>query len=164
MISYENEIWMPVPGTKYRASNFGRIKGPRKILKEKKTWNGYRTVTVLYGKKPKEKKIHRLVAQAFFKHYSERLQVNHMDGDKTNNMLNNLEMVTPLENMRHGIATGLIDNRGENCKTSVLDNGKVLTIRGLFERGASKNSLSKMYGVTRKTIRDIVERKTWSHI
>lgn len=63
-----------------------------------------------YIRKRKVVSLHRLVAAAFLEDYSEDLQVNHKDNDKTNNHVSNLEMVTPLENMRHAYNTGRMDN------------------------------------------------------
>ena len=51
--------------------------------------------------KRKPFRLHRLIAKAFLNDYSDELQVNHIDGDKTNNHLSNLEMVTPSQNMYH---------------------------------------------------------------
>jgi hypothetical protein len=51
------------------------------------------------GRKPF--RLHRLIAKAFLEDYSEELQVNHKDGDKSNNNVNNLEMVTPSQNVYH---------------------------------------------------------------
>lgn len=157
---------MPIPNTKrkYWASTLGRVRSENKLLRNKITRHGYNTVSIKYGNIFKEKKVHRLVAESFFKHYTELLQVNHIDGVKTNNFLTNLEMVTPLENMRHAIRIGLISQNGEDNPSSVLNEKQVLEIRKLFKNGLSKNKLSKMYGVSRRTIRVITERLGWTHI
>lgn len=76
-------------------------------LRPTKDRYGYYRITLSYNNKRKSHYIHRLVARAYLKNYSEQLQVNHKDGIKTNNDIKNLEMVTLQENIRHSIETGL---------------------------------------------------------
>ena len=68
---------------------------------------GYYRVTFSHNHKRKSYFVHRLVAQAFLDNYSDDLQVNHIDGNKLNNLASNLEMVTIQENITHSIVTGL---------------------------------------------------------
>ena len=68
---------------------------------------GYYRVTFSNNHKRKSYFVHRLVAMAFLDNYSDTLQVNHIDGNKLNNCIDNLEMVTIQENIRHSIVTGL---------------------------------------------------------
>lgn len=81
------------------------------ILQANSDKNGYKHVSVFSfeNKKLKTEKIHRLVMKTFscVANHDE-LHVNHKDGDKGNNMLNNLEWVTPKENTAHAIETGLL--------------------------------------------------------
>ena len=95
---------------KYQVSNFGRVKslnfnrtGEEKILKEKKC-KGYLCVALCKNGKSKYLKIHRLVAHMFLEHTypTEKRQVNHIDENKINNNINNLEFVTNSENQKHG--------------------------------------------------------------
>lgn len=68
---------------------------------------GYYRVTFSNKGKRKTYNVHRLVAMAFLDDYSEELQVNHIDGNKLNNSVDNLEMITGKENVLHSIKTGL---------------------------------------------------------
>ena len=99
------EIWKDVIGYKgiYQVSSFGRIKSMKfkkeKILAAYLNSNGYFTLALwLYGER-KDKKVHRLVAEAFLGKSS--LSVNHKDGNKTNNNIENLEYVTSRDNSIH---------------------------------------------------------------
>lgn len=114
------EEWKDIEGYEglYQISNFGRIKS---FDREVKQWNGFKTINVLYkGKIIKLKKtnrgylrvslskkgviscfnVHRLVAKHFLNNYDENLTVDHIDCDKTNNVISNLRMVTLKENIQ----------------------------------------------------------------
>lgn len=97
-----NEVWKPLKNTTYFVSSKGRIKNKNgKILKPFKDKNGYNEYKLYVNKKSIHRKEHRLVAQLFLNNYSEDLEVNHKNGIKDDNCVNNLEMVTKSENIRH---------------------------------------------------------------
>jgi len=88
--------------------------------------------------------VHRLVAESFIpcKNYN-NLQVNHIDGNKSNNHVSNLEWCTGVENMRHrreilGIKQGI---NGENCNFAKLSEKEVLSIPNLLENGYKKSEI-----------------------
>ena len=88
------EIWLPIKNfPKYDVSSNGRIKNviTGKILKPGRNPKGYLLITLYKNGKPHIKKIHRLVADAFYDGEHEGLEVNHIDGNKTNNCIWNLE-------------------------------------------------------------------------
>ena len=72
---------------------------------------GYRAVDLAQNGIKKSKRVHRLVAEAFIPNPEKKISVNHKDGVKTNNRADNLEWVTPAENMQHAWATGLMQSR-----------------------------------------------------
>ena len=101
------EEWRPVAcsGGKYQVSNLGQVKSPTgKILKHYLTPDGYHDVNLYVNSKEFQRKVHRLVAEAFlpedYAPYPEK-EVNHKDGNKDNNCVDNLEMVTHQGNMDH---------------------------------------------------------------
>lgn len=105
------EIWKDISGYEglYRVSNLGKVESLRNniILKQSPTKDGYLAVGLCNGK-TKTCRAHRLVAIAFIPNPDNLPEVNHIDGNKTNNSVDNLEWVTPLENTHHAIRTGLI--------------------------------------------------------
>jgi hypothetical protein len=116
-ISHE-EIWLPVSGYegRYEISNFGNIKAlsrphyKRKspiLVKKQLDRYGYHYVHISNGIKGRNIKVHRLVAIAFIPNPENKSDVNHIDGNKLNNHVSNLEWATIKENVRHAHDTGL---------------------------------------------------------
>ena len=115
------ELWLPVPGYEeyYKVSNFGRVRslGGRignwneKILKPNIKWDGYHYIRLNKNKKVAEINLHRLVASIFITNPEGKTQINHIDADKSNNKVDNLEWCTPKENIKHAIMMGLHPGR-----------------------------------------------------
>jgi len=104
------EVWKDIPTYegRYQASNLGNIKSLnyRRFKTQKKlifstTKTGYKTVT-LYNKGKNVRSVHRLIAFAFIPNPENKPYINHIDENKANNHIDNLEWVTPHENCMHG--------------------------------------------------------------
>ena len=130
------EIWKDIQGYEglYWASNLGNIKSLKKVLKFNKVEKGYLHVTLYKNGTPKTIKAHRLTAKAFIPNIENKPEVNHIDGNKENNNIINLEWNTRAENNMHAIKNGLLKfkkgegnfwynkKRGESCrKKTVID-------------------------------------------
>lgn len=104
-------MWKEIPGTQgiYSISDSGEVKNNRtdKTIKQSFYKNGYLGVGIVINGKQKRYRVHRLVAMTFLENPEKKTQVNHKDGNKTNNSVSNLEWATPQENMRHAYANGL---------------------------------------------------------
>ena len=142
------EVWKDIPGYEgfYEVSNFGRVKSLHlkpKILNPKAPSHRYKRVSLSVGGVKKQHSVHRLVLLAFIG--PSNLQVNHIDGDKNNNTLTNLEYCTPKENINHAWDTGV-------RKRSVDINGEKIIID--YNSGVTLTDLVKRYRVD---IRDLKE-------
>jgi hypothetical protein len=118
------EVWIKILEDCYSISNHGNIKSHRKIIenhvfykkciskgKELKHYdngNGYRYISSSINGKRKNYYIHRLVSQAFIPNPENKAEVNHINGIKTDNRVENLEWVTRFQNSQHAVKTGLI--------------------------------------------------------
>ena len=131
------ELWKPIKGYEdYEISSLGRVKslarltttGNRSVperIRKPNVMKGYHCITLRKNKKIKVFRIHRLVIEHFGeKQPSEEYQVNHIDGDKSNNCVDNLEWVTPRENTLHAIKTGLRHNPTEETKKKMGEASK----------------------------------------
>lgn len=138
--------------TAYLKSQFGR--------------GGYLHVLLYLNLKPTLFSIHRLVAEVFLENPNNYPCVNHKDGDKLNNRVENLEWCTRSQNTQHAIDTGLLKvSRGERQHKSKLTEEQVLEIRReRRETKISQTELAKKYNVLQSTISDIIRRVSWTHI
>lgn len=114
-----NEIWRDVVNYEglYQVSNFGRIKSfhknNAKIITPETDIHGYLRVILCKNGEKKNRLVHVLVAQAFIPNPDpeHKTQVNHIDGNKRNNRVENLEWLTPSENIAHAFDMGLRKSR-----------------------------------------------------
>ena len=126
--------------------------------------NGYLRIQLSRtdGKKRERFLVHRLVAATFLGPSRGR-QVNHKDGDKTNNRVENLEWCTASENARHK-ATVLGLGVGSKNYHSKLTEEAVVRMRALRAEGKSLNTLAKMFGVSNGAVCHVVSRRHWAHV
>lgn len=113
---------------------------------------------------PKTVSVHRLVAKTFIGESD--LDINHIDGNKLNNSVENLEYVTRSENALHAFKLGLwAAKRGQTNGNSKLTNEQVIKIRFRYDtESITQTALAKEYAVDRSLIGLIVRRKVWRHL
>ena len=162
--------WKDIPNYigLYSVSNLGEVKSLRfnRLLKPSPhNGTGYLRVSLTKEGVTKVFYVHRLVAEAFLP-YENRLEVNHIDGDKNNNRLSNLEWVTHHENVLHSHRNGLNKPnqvRGSRVGSAKLNESQVMEIKKTKNMYTYKE-LAKKYGVSTSTIYGIVTNRWWKHV
>lgn len=134
--------------------------GPIKPVKIRHDNNrGYLLISIKPYKKPcKNFLIHRLVAIAFLENPENKPQVNHINGIKDDNRVENLEWCTNLENQKHSVETGLRYSIRDRIATTKIKNEEYPAIRKRIDLGESLNSIAKSYQVYQPTIAKFVKK------
>ena len=121
------EVWIPTKDIDgYEISSDGRVRNSKtgRILKTNANSRGYRQVCLRDNKTQVTRSIHRLVADAFYDGEHEGLDVNHIDGNKSNNHISNLEFCSRKENIKHAFQTGL-KHPSRMIQVRVVETGSV---------------------------------------
>lgn len=182
------EIWKPCFDGHYKASSLGRIRRlkpwgrfmpragrrveyPPLIGAELKPWtrprDGRKYVSLIVNGKRLTRGVHQVVADAFLGPRPQGREVNHKDGDKTNNHASNLEYTTHAENCAHAGRHGLVNGpglKGERNPRAVLSDDHVREIRQRHAAGDTQASLAIRFGVCKSTIWWVVSRRQWRHV
>lgn len=157
----EGEVWKDVVGYEkmYQVSNKGRIKclpkaaghssRRERIKKFSHTNTGYLLCLLSENDKVFGFGVHTLVAHAFIPNPSNKPQVNHINGIKKDNRVENLEWCTPKENTKHAIATGLRkeQRRGSYSPRSILNKEQVVEIRDLLSKGVKNIEVARAFNI-----------------
>lgn len=169
------EIWKTIPGYEkfYQASDLGRIKRlishrckKERILKSKETKDKYLQITLHKNGLRKNYLVHRLMLETFIGPRPEGMECRHLDGNPSNNKLNNLEWSTHKINMKDIIKHKTFVNNflGSKHWKSKLTEQNIPEIRKLHLEGKSDGEIAKIYKVSKVTINNIINKKIWKHI
>ncbi|MHB8096079.1 MAG: NUMOD4 domain-containing protein [Erysipelotrichaceae bacterium] len=168
------EIWKDVKNFEglYQISNLGNVKSLKKmhgvllkeerILKPSLSKHGYRKVNLCKCSKFTYIVVSRLVAINFIDNPYNKPQVNHIDGIKTNDNVNNLEWCTASENLIHAYKTGLKNSHGENHSGHKLINEQILLIRNT--NNISNREIARLYNISPASVTNIKKHKSWNHL
>ena len=131
--------------------------------------NGYKNFVLTKNGNSTRFYAHRLIAEAFIPNPENKPCINHKNGIKTDNRIENLEWCTYSENIQHAYDNGLRtynvpDNSGENHGSSKLTDNDVLDIRNAYPLGFTQQQMADAYGVSRSLIGGILRGDRWSHI
>lgn len=136
--------------------------------------NGYPGLILYRSGKRATRQVHKLVAMAFLPPRPGVTRVNHLDGDRTNNHVSNLEWATAKENTRHAWASGLCTppsgTRNGMAKLAETDVRKIRELwatrtgRVPIDHPLSQESIARRFGVSRPLISLIVHRKLWTDL
>lgn len=159
------EIFKKISHTKiYAVSNKGRVKNIKtgKLLSPRDL-KGYKRVNLYYNGKNHDKRIHRLVGEAFIKNPLNKPEINHKDGVRDNNCVLNLEWCTPKENCQHKVKVLGVGNtfKGEKNGNAKLSKEVILLIR---QSSIKSKYLAVLFDVTETHINRIKNNILWKHI
>lgn len=186
MTEENKEVWLPIPGYKYyEASSHGRVRSvdrtrpngrwpgktqrvAGKMLKQISTSQKYLVVGVYTGEnrngyKTRTIRIHVLVAKAFLGPRPEKNQIAHLNGDPTDNRLENLKYCTPKENESHKYTHGT-RGLGELATNNKLTNKCVLKIREMASQKIPHKQIAKKFKISEKYVGEVFNRRKWTHI
>lgn len=133
--------------------------------KSAKSKNAYFCAQLWKNGKYKMYYIHRLVAELYLENPSNLPQVNHKDGNKSNNNVENLEWVSAKDNSLHAHSMGLINNKGVKNPNSKLTQEDIIYIRSVYkpyDKDFGCKSLAKKYNVNKSHIIRIIKKEKWS--
>lgn len=137
-----------------------RTRGGRSIsakrLKPYLSRSGYYTVSISVDKVRKTTYVHRIVASAFLDNSENLREVNHINGIKTDNRVDNLQWCGPRDNVAHAIRTGL--------RRSKLNEFNVLAIKTYILSGYTDLDISKMFNIKRHYVNQLRGAKYWKSI
>lgn len=151
-------------GHLYSTKNIGRGKYHKEIT-QRLNQDGYAVVTVGPNDHRRTERVHRIIASAFIPNENNLPEVDHIDNDKLNNDITNLQWVTGFENKsKIPFEVRSVSHSGELNGRSKLTSAEVLDIRDRYSNGETIQSISKLYDRGWSTIFNIVKNKTWKGI
>lgn len=173
------EIWKDVKGYVgiYKISSIGDVIGldrvtnnpinltTKGVLLKPSIKRGYKCVVLQKEGKRTYPSIHRLVAINFLPNPENKPQVNHINGIKTDNRVENLEWNTSKENINHAFDNNL--RKSQNGALNInarLTEIQVSEIRSLKNKGVSQVDIMRMYGMSRSNVNDIVNNRIWKKL
>jgi hypothetical protein len=160
VINFEGRYWISSHG---RLKSHDHRKNTIKIIACYVDCLGYLNTELNWKPQIRKVRVHTLVAEHFIKKPKDNYWVNHIDGNKLNNNVTNLEWVEPSYNCFHARQIGLNNHKGSNHTHSKITEAQVKEIRSLAKEKTHKEIANK-YGLNRRNVGDIINRVTWKHV
>jgi hypothetical protein len=156
------EVWRSIPGyeASYWVSNLGRVANCNGIMHPSTNTRGYRFIKLSLAGVSSSRTIHGLVMEVFVGQRPDDMTVNHVDGDKGNNRLYNLEYCTQKQNIQHARAQGLYVRAGGGRKLKPFQVAEIRSLVGQL----SDDKIAARYGVCPNTILNIRHKRAWKNV
>lgn len=162
------EVWKKIKNfSNYSVSSYGQIRNDKfnRILTLTVSHNGYYKTTLSKKARPFQFFVHRVVAENFIGEVPKGFQVNHIDFDRKNNNLSNLEIITVSENRFHSMKANRIKYEGgENHTAAKLTEVQVIQIIENLNKNIFEHVIAEKFNVTRSCIALIKQKRTWKHL
>ena len=129
------------------------------MLKQATLPTGYKQVCLFYNNKIYPRLVHRLAGKAFLDNPDSLKCINHIDGDKSNNSVENLEWCSYKQNMEHAIKTKLLEPRVAKPSMWKLSENDIERIQALYKEGVSQSAIAKQYSIHQCHVSRIVSKK-----
>lgn len=135
----------------------------RHTIQQGKFWTGYKKVSITNENGKRDTlSVHRLVAKAFIPNPENKPQVNHIDGNKENNVVSNLEWVTHKDNIQHAVKHGLKNGKpGETHPMAKVTEAEVIEMISEIKNGATNKELGLKYNLNSQYVSLIRHKKRW---
>jgi len=168
------ETWKDIPGYEdlYQVSDIGNVRSlgngispnsKRRLLRTKKESNGYMRICLQKNGGRKYLNVHRLVGFAFISNPENKPCINHIDYNRSNNIVSNLEWCTHSENLYHSSEN--LSRKGTQNGGCKLKEHQIIEIREKYKGGLiNQSELSGQYNVSISLISMIIRNKVWCHI
>jgi len=159
--------WKTIPNYEgfYEISNTGMVRNRfEKILRSYKEGNGYMRIELNKNGSAKKHSIHRLVAGAFLGKRELPYEVNHINGNRVDNNVENLEWLTRSQNIRDTHIKGRHNQKSEKNNATKLTNREVSRIKLACLCGIKKSEISKIYNIAESTVFSIANGTNWKNI
>lgn len=174
-LKFIQEKWLPCPGfeNSYEVSNYGKVRSIDRYISGRSglvkgqlihsdlNQKGYPQLRLYKNNTKYVRNQHRLLTLAFIPNPNNLPQVNHIDGDKLNNHISNLEWISNSDNMSHAYKLGLRSSIGENNSNCKITDNQVTHIKLIYNTGKSSKYISEELDIKLHIVRQIISGKSW---
>lgn len=150
--------------TKYSCDDFGNIYGPRKCLKPTLHHTGYLVVSICNKSSKKQYRCHRFIYECIYGNIPNDKVLDHIDNNKTNNKISNLQLLSSGNNTRKARAIKNWAKSGEDNPTAKLSNDQAFNLFRDLELGLSNNELGNKYKLHPRYVSLIRHKRRWKNL
>jgi hypothetical protein len=161
-----NVFYELIANKKYEITKCGiiRNKATGAIKSQYISSTGYYMISISTNNKSKPYRVHRLLAENFITKVAGKNCINHKDGNKLNNSLDNLEWCNHLENMKHAFNSNLANNTGINNGMAKINDDIAKQIKIMLKEKVSQQKIADKFNISRSLVLGINVGRLWKHV